>query len=514
MQVCVQVADKTVNLNGGDRSNDLTRRLAPWALAGICAIAFFGASWLTANLSPLRPDTASYLYFDPSRPIGYPAFLSLISFFGGPVLAVPVQMVLLAISLFLLGWSFYRWTGSAVLSVLFQLALVASPEMWKFAAAMITEAPATAAVALWCAQLLNLLLKPSARGLYVLAAISGVAVLVKPALLPMFISTAVAAFLLQTRKERTSALVVTGAALALTLAVTPLANLLLHGSPASGSPVARGILQHTLFCPPSSVPADPDSAFVEQYSRTVRDYIEAAPDDVQPALKRLYTGKLRFGLIIPTLGRRHGLQAGWQTDELIGKIARERLGANVNCYVASVIDTYLSLATYDSNTATEARRIRNWLNAQPPPELPVARLLPQEEILAVRAARDVGMAEPAWPGRQEFEAPTGRPLLLVLPARALYGSAAIIGLAGMLLVFAGGKLSPDDRRLVVSIAALGITFHGVLGLTALVELHLTRYTVPVWPVVCTLLALAGVELLKRSKYWVEGRRREPAAASA
>jgi hypothetical protein len=389
---------------------------------------------------------------------------------------------------------------------LFQLALVVSPEMWKFSAALITEAPATAAVALWCALLMRMILKPSARGVGALAVISSLAVLVKPSLVAMFLGTAIVALLLHTAKERNWSLAMTAIAFVATLAITPISNLLLHGSAASGSPIARGVLQHTLFCPPARVPANADSAFVEQYSKIVRDYVSGAPSDVQPAIKRLYTGKLRFGLIIPTIGRRHGLQAGWETDELIWRIAKERVSANPGCYAKSVINSYLSLATYKSYSSSRAKQISTWLVAHPPVELPVERLLPRDEQMAEWAARDLGTHEPSLPGRQDLEAPTGRPLILVWAARALYGAAAVIGLAAMAFLFAGATPGSRDRKLVVSLAALGIIFHGVLGLTALVELHLTRYTVPIWPVVCTMLGIVAETTLDRSRSWAMTRR--------
>ena len=245
------------------------------------------------------------------------------------------------------------------------------------------------------------------------------------------------------------------------VAVTPIANLLVHGSTASGSPVARGVLQHTLFCTPSHLPNDPDSAFVEHQSKAVRDYISSAPPSTHHALKRIYTGKLRFGLIIPTLGRRHGMQAGWQTDPLIWKIAKDRIFANPGCYARSVIGSYFGMATYKSYSSAESRRLRKWLAAQPPIEVPILRALPRDEQLAKWAAQEVGHPEPRLPGRRSFEAPTGRPLALVWLARFIYGSAAIAGLCAMLLLLVQNKLGTDVRKLAICVAALGVVFHSV-----------------------------------------------------
>ena len=469
-------------------------------LLALCAVAFVGAAWATADIPPLRPDTASYLYFDPSRAIGYPIFLWVFRESVGLRLAVPIQMLILTISLFLLGWAFYNWTRRPILSALFQMALIASPEMWRFAATLITEAPGTAAVALWCAQLLRTFRSPSLRGVGLLTVISGVAMIVKPALLPLFLGTSIAAFAVGSR-GRWAALGTTFAGLLASLAVTPIGNYLVHGSPAAGSPVARGVLQHTLFCAPSHPPVDRDAAFVEQSAKGIRAYVNKAPAYVQPMLKRLYTGELRFGLIIPTLGRRHGLEAGWQTDPLIWRITKERLAANPRCYAASVLSSYFSMATYKTYSRAETKRAENFLLTRPLIEVPRAPLLPSEEQLAAQAAQEIGAAEPSLPGRQDFDLPTGRPLILVWIARLIYGSAAGLGLLAIFLLPAASKMSPELRKITACAAALGAVFHGVMGLTAAVELPLARYTVSVWPVVCTLLGIIGVFALEQARHW-------------
>jgi hypothetical protein len=252
-----------------------------------------------------------------------------------------------------------------------------------------------------------------------------------------------------------------------------------------------------LFCTVSQLPTDRDSAFVEHHSKAVRDYIGSAPATTHHALKRIYTGKLRFGLIIPTLGRRHGLQASWQTDPLIWKIAKERIFANPGCYARSVIGSYFNLATYKSYSSAEARRLREWMAAHPPIDVAIVRALPYDEQLAKRAAQEVGYPEPRLPGRRSFEAPTGRPLALVWMARFIYASAAVAGLFAMFLLLVRNKLETDVRKLSICGAALGLVFHSVLGLTAIVELSLTRYTVPLGPVVCTLLGIVAIFLLDR-----------------
>ena len=472
-------------------------RFVPFALMALAATAFLGASWLTSDIYPLRPDTPSYLYFDPSRPIGYPVFLWLVGLTGQPLWAIEAQMLILMLSLFLLGLAFYSWTGNPVLALLFQLAVVASPEMWKYSSMLLTEALATAAVCLWCASLLWMSRHPSLKPAALLVLLSAAGALVKPSLVVMFIASIAALLLLTERKHR-----YWGGAIALlglvgTLGMTPIAHLMLHGSADGGSPLARGVLQHTLFCAPGPSPRDPDSELVESRARPVREYIDRAPPETREMMKRLYTGRLRFGMIIPELGRRHGLDGGWQVDELIWRIAKERIAGNPGCYAASVFRTYFALATYKSYSPAEVRDLVQTVTAGPPLRLPVERPLPSEMQQALKAADDLGFSAPLLAGRKEFETPTGRPLPLIWLARSLYGSAAIIGLLAFVTLIFGGKERPDWRRATICVAALGIVFHGTLGLTALVELHLNRYLVPLWPVVCTILGIVGFHMIRQ-----------------
>lgn len=452
------------------------------------------------DVAHLRPDTASYLYFDPSRSIGYPAFLWTVRAVTGDVLnAVPIQMALLAAALFVLGASFHDLARRPWLSVGFQLLLLGSPEMWLASASLITEALATALVALWCAQMLRLVKRASLRRVIILCVVAGAGMLVRPSLLPLFAGTAVAALATLGGRRGWLGAASAGGALVAFWAVNPATNFMLHGSPAGGSPLARGVLQHTLYCAPRSAPSSPDAAFVEAQAARVRRYVMAAPPDVRPALKQLYSGELRFGLIIPVLGRRHGMQAGWQTDPIIMRVARERIASNASCYGRSVVTSYYRLATYDAGgTPGQIRQIKSFLADDPPIGVPSAPLLPADESLAVKAANELREA-PARPGRQSFDPPREKPWILLLGARFLYGAAATLGILAMLLLPLRDRAGRNGWRAIAAVASFGVAFHGVLAVTAFVELPLMRYTVPVWPVTCSMIGTFAALFIRRPR---------------
>jgi len=479
--------------------NAAARDWVCWTQAAICIAVFIIALWAGRNVNPLNPDTPSYLYFDPSRSVGYPAFLWLLKLLTGHVAAaVPAQMAVLALSLFLLGRSFHDLVGRRRLSLFFQILLVSSPDLWRFSAELMTEALATASVALWCAQLLSLIKRPSQRGRLLLAFISAGGMLVRPSLAVLFAGSALAALLLKSRWQRTSAvaaLVPIGLAAYL---LTPLALLIVHGSPIATSPIARGVLQHTLFCDGIATlgDADADADFVDRDSADVRHYVDSAPADVGLGLQHLYSAPLRFDSIIPALGRLHNFHAGWQTDPILTRVTRERVLANPGCYAESVLRNYWELATQASlHVGAEGRTVDQFLATHPPLRIASVPLLPSDSQELRRAAAELDVAPPGEHPAIGHFGTKGSPLLLLL-GRALYGATALLGFAALaaLIVRRGTR-----HRTLVAMAAMGLVFHALFLGTAAVELSLIRYTIPAWPIVCTVLIMAFAALRLRNQ---------------
>lgn len=476
-----------------------TRDAIPCVQAGMCAVVLGVALWATRNISPLNPDTPSYLYFDPSRTVGYPAFLWLVKLLTGhAAAAVPLQMSLLALSLYLLGRSFHDLVGRPRLSLAFQVFLLASPDLWRFSAELMTEALATASVALWCAQLLRLIRRPSPRDYLLLALISAVGMLVRPSLIVLFAGSTIAALLLKSRRQRASAI---GSLVPIGLGaylLTPLALLIVHGSPVTASPVARGILQQTLFCDNGAPADDADGEFVERDSAGVRQYLDSAPPDVGIALQHLYSAPLRFNSILPALGRLHNFQAGWQTDPIVSRIALERVEANPLCYARSVLRNYWGLATQASlHVGASGARVDRFMAAHPPIPITSEPPLPHDALALQRAAAELHVAPPVAHIAIGHFASKGSPALLLL-GRVLYGATASIGLVCLAALIRRWRMGLSDRN-AIALAAMGLVFHALFLGTAIVELSLIRYTVPAWPIVGTTLAVVFATLRLRDQ---------------
>lgn len=481
------------------RSRPLMDRAVLVLLATITLSFALTALWLTRSFSPLRGDSAQYLYFDPSRTVGYPAFLEFIRVATGHVwLAVPIQLLILALSLLVLAWSFHRLVRRPAFTLAFQLLLIANAGMWLASSFLMTEGLSTALVALWCAQILHMIRDPRARYRGLLA-ISCVATMVRPSLLPLFFGSALFFLVARPMGVRSRALALTGVCLIAAWAATPLAQFAVHKSTQTGSPFARGVLQHTLYCDQHTPPIGADAAFIEATAAPVRRYIEAAPPSMQEQLRREYSTPLRFGMIIPVLGRRHDLAAEWQTDSYLASVAEQRVLANPACYAGSVANEYLRLAAFDTDpTAEDAREVNAFMRQHPPVEVSEYPVLPDEARIARRAGSEI-QSTPAGlnPAHREMHVKGDLPLIALLPLRLLYAAAALIGAVALMSLLPTLRADAEVRPLIGAGAALGLALHGILAVTAIVEIGFYRYLVPCWPITCTLIVLA-VMIIRRS----------------
>jgi hypothetical protein len=505
------IPTENIPLNGTgatDRLKGISERTVRLTMSAMVVVALIAALWATRTTNPLRGDSAEYLYFDPSRSVGYPAFLELVRLSTGHVAyAVQVQMVLLAGSLLFLGWSFHEFVRRPAWSLIFLTVLLIQAGMWFASAFLMTEALSTALIAIWCAQRLRMLKAPSLRGATLLVAISALATTVRPSLIALFFGSAVFVTVVLPKREQVRALALAAAGLVAAWAATPIGQYLVHGSADTTSPFARGVLQHTLYCDQLGLRSDPDSLFVEQRAAPVRRYIDSAPYETQEQLRRSYSTPLRFGSIIPVLGRRHHLQVRSEVDPYLSRIAGERVRANPFCYARNVAREYLLMAIFATDpTAEEGRRTNAFMANHPPAEVAQYPILPGDERLARRAASEVGAQVAGLnPPRQRLDVVAQVPFLALLPFRLLFGAAAMIGLCSLLALPFRQRLTPKLRPMISVTAALGVAFHGALLITAIVEIGFFRYLVPLWPVVCTLLALAMLSLFEAKSRLVAPR---------
>jgi len=118
--------------------------------------------------------------------------------------------------------------------------------------------------------------------------------------------------------------------------------------------------------------------------------------------------------------------------------------------------------------------------------------LPGDERLVRQAANDVHNQFSKQPEPQNLRIVAKTPLLAILPLRLLFGAAAHIGLAALLVLPVRTWLAPGLQQIMPATAAMAIAFHGTLAITAIIEIGFFRYLVPISPIVCTMCAVALV----------------------
>ncbi len=481
------------------------RPVSQWiqlALLGICIAPLGWALELHRGSNLFHPDSPSYFVFDPSRTVGYPAFLWAVQFVTGSLSwAAPVQTVLVAFALFALGLAIYRATRRIAFAVAAQIALVSSVGIWSFSGVLMTEAVATSAVAFWCAILILNVFKPTLKAIALLIIFAGLATSIRPALVTLFAGTALFSLFVSGNRNKFAALVMTIAGFAIAWEATPASQWLVHGSVDTASPFARGILQHSLFCAPGADPKTAEGRFVESFAKPVRRYVDQAPSGAISKVRVEYSTRLRFGLIIPTLAKVHRFRWGWQVDPLLLRIADERIQSNPSCFVGSIANSYWKLATFGTGeTPRDIAEIRAFFATHPQVQIQNLPTPPGEQAEVAELSRALHQPLPKRvPPGHMADLPERNGFAMILLMQVIYGFASFVGLAALVALPFAKRLPRKTVPLVAAIAALGAAYHGAMVITAVVEFGLSRYLVPLWPLAISIWAISlfGVASLAR-----------------
>jgi hypothetical protein len=143
--------------------------------------------------------------------------------------------------------------------------------------------------------------------------------------------------------------------------------------------------------------------------------------------------------------------------------------------------------------------MREFMATHPPFELRQYPVLRRDEQIARAAANEVhDEVSGLNPERQQLNADGKASFLALVPIRLLYAAAALVGLVSLAAVAVSRRCAPEIQKSMAGMAAMGVSFHGTLAITALVELGLSRYAIPLWPAVCSLIAVALVHVIERA----------------
>ena len=433
------------------------------------------------------------MYFGEDRPVGYPAFLWLIHSLTHSYQATRyLQLILLCISLGLLAYSFRLNGGPLFLSLLLELVLFANPGLLMLADQIMADSLSAACVALLAAATVALWRGARPSLIWALIALAAFAPLLRPVNIA-FTPAVFCAILLYGRRltvprwAQAGLLVV---AVLIAQQATPLAHALRHDSATITNPVARGLFQKTLFrqWPADAASGRCEGALIARDTAAIDAWLEQAPPTVKQAMENLYSGYLRFIVIIPEIVAIHHFENFSEADPILECYAMDRIKQDPGYFLRDVVDQFVRFLTYSTFVSQQRHdEIERYVAANPPPMPPPVARDDKDFQLRARALADTGSDQEVFTTIDtHFTVPKARPQLLRLGLVAIQIAAAAGMLAGMVAVL----LALLRQRAGGGFAAaglMGIVFYGEMLITAVIEIAVPRYVLPLWPLICASL---------------------------
>jgi len=496
--------------------------LAPPALAGLLYVAI----WVLGG-GPIRPyligDSASYILFDMERPIGYPVFIWIVKTVFGSYLAVLwAQLALFCVSAAVLGYAVLRLTGSLLPALALELMFIGYPGPIRLYDQIQSDSLATSVAAMFMAAVIFALRTRSIGSFVAVCVTLAVAVTIRPINLVLVVPVLAVAWLSAGGERRPllgrGALAV--AATVLGVLATPALHLAMHGSAASSSPLARGLIQKVMFSPDvvSSPSESCDAPFINQQMAPVVDHIEAAPSATTGwLLKRYgYTEYLRWMVIIPGLMERHGVQTQHEVDPILLCYTLDAARRFPQAAATGIWEEYWNLiGNAPLVTASEKKEFDDYVAAHPPPPITGYNIYQGSSWLEMRNKMigaginademdddliDVGF---------KFRSIKAYPSVLIIGLKLVqYGAWALSALAIVAVMF--GRVRRSEFGLPLSVIAVaGLAYHLTVAGTAVVEMALPRYVFVVWPQITTIWIVAAVlvfdQMLKARRHYAPRR---------
>jgi hypothetical protein len=455
-------------------------------------------------------DSAGYMFFHPTRPIGYPLILWLLHGVTPDYAAVPyLQAAALGLSIGALAVALARASGRLWPGAAFAALAAGNPAYWALTPQMLSDALSAATLNLLAAVVVASIRDRGAWRYWAYALLSFVAITIRPVNVVAGVVGAIAVWQLPRERGWRHSLVPAAAIVLAAVAgyeASPFAQLWIHGRAAAANPLARGLFQKTLFFEQGPAPAPGLSAQDRQIIAAARGpvlaYLAEAPKTIRPKLERGYADYLRFAVIIPSLSRIHQVRDDWEIDPLLAHYAASQIKAFPARYASEVLREDLRLLSYQGwNDRRTQQTLAQFVTAHPMP-LPAAVPPTAFGLELDRKARAAlrlppRPAAPATPSEM-FRASHVLPVPLILALRLTHAAAALAGLAAIGACLWPRLIPKAGRDHVRAMAVLGCLLHGETLLTSVSEFGQLRYITPLWSVVLAILALG---LLAAEKAW-------------
>jgi hypothetical protein len=448
-----------------------------WVIVTFSVLAIAGYLFLYGGSPMMAPDSMSYVHFSPSRTPGYPLFVWLFdAIFGNHDLVPFVQLTLLLASIAYLTVQFYVFSRSWFWSLGLWFLLAGNIEIIKYAFLLLTESLTITLLLLSLGILCQFVSTRLIRYLVILSALSGMAILLRPASYGWVLGLLLAGIGLKAFIPKVSykfAVNALGYPLAGVLMLGSVFNYCQHGFFSTQSFLGEMLIGKIGALAEKGIPTKEPGVMttLSNYSTPVQALLKAAPSwRIEYLLSAVYADQYRYSPFAGQLAKEmlNGNMVPQVLDKKRTHLAVEVIRARPFAYLHNVLINYIALwQVWDLGTPTEVQQMTDFLNKGMP--------LPGE------------VDYPDYPRQADYK--KGSWIAIPLRAALLWVFCVTIWTPLTLLtrLCRHKSISPSLYLMTVSAGFV----QGAYLLTALVQSGIPRFFLVMWPAI----VLIGVSSL-------------------
>lgn len=441
--------------------------------------------------SPLLfPDSTGYIYFDPTRPIGYPIFLYIVKHATGNYDSLRyLQLIFLCLSVYIAAISLWRYFRQLLLPILFEAGALGHPGLIRLTDSILSDSLSACAFLFFIAAVFRFARAPSLRSYIIVCLVFTAAITLRPVNVAMVIP----ALLLPMFFRQQYGLSITRfVAIALFLAVTawevtPIVNTLMHRRSATSYILAVNLFHRTIFIEhgKEARSKECDSDFIEEITTPVINYLKNVPSEFSGLFRFQYSSYVRFNSVVPGLVKLHNLASESQTGPILMCYTLARYRQAPASVLRDIAANYWNLiSNYTFISKNTRNRILAFLQSHPPVLIPTYPHNPQERIMHRAAIAGVGGSvdgpdidrSAAW----NFEPPRSRPLTLVLGLKIVQLSAVTVSVLLVIILLPALLGIVRDREVIV-LGLISLAVEQNLLICAIADSAEPRFLFPIWP---------------------------------